>query len=104
MGPAAYAVVLLIALLISAQLTMLLDRGRTFPQRLRNLGLTGDAFGLLWIGLLVLGATGALIGSLLNHPGPGASIGSGLALAAWLTAVVLAHRNPPGPGKHTADP
>ncbi len=102
MGPVAFVVVLVIALIISAQLAMMLDRDRTLRQRLRDLGTGGDAFSLLWIAMLLLGATGALIGSLVTHPGPGASIGLGLALTTWITAVVLAHRRPPGPGRHTS--
>jgi hypothetical protein len=103
MGPPAFAIVLVIALIISAQLAMMLDRGRTVSQRLRDFGIGGDAFGLLYIAMLLLGATGALIGSLLAHPGPGAATGLALAVLSWLAAVVLAHRNPPGPGRHASN-
>ncbi|WP_432943427.1 hypothetical protein ACQPXM_00100 [Kribbella sp. CA-253562] len=102
MGPPAFVIVLVIALIISAQLSMMLDRSRTLSQRLRDLGGSGDAFGLHYIAMLMLGATGALFGSLLSHPGPGAATGLALALLTWLAAVVLAHRNPPGPGKHAS--
>lgn len=102
MGPAAFVVVLVIALIISAQLTMMLDRHRTLVQRLQDLGWGGDAFGLLWIALLLSAATGALIGSLTNHPGPGAVIGLVIAIAGWVVAVVLAHRGTPARGKHTS--
>lgn len=102
MGPPAFAIVLVIALIISAQLAVMLDRGRTLSQRLRDLGTGGDAFGLLYIAMLVLGPTGTLLGSLLAHPGPGAAAGLALAVLTWLAAVVLAHRHRPGPGRHAS--
>jgi hypothetical protein len=100
MSPPAYAVALVIALIISAQTAMLMDRDHTLSQKLRALG--PDAFGLLLIAALALGSAGALIGNLLAHPGPGGATGLTLAFVTWIAAVVLAHRNPPGPGKHTS--
>ncbi|MEV6284585.1 hypothetical protein [Kribbella sp. NPDC051770] len=93
---------LVIALIISTQLLMLQERGRPLAKRLRDLGWGGDAFGLLWIAFLLLGGIAAFIGSFFDHPGPAAAIGMALALACWSTAVILAHRGNPGPGKHTS--
>jgi hypothetical protein len=101
MGPPAFAVALVIALIISAQMAMLMDRDHTLAQKLRALG--SDAFGLLLIAALTLGSAGALIGSLLAHPGRGAATGLTLAVLTWLAAVVLAHRSPPGPGEHASN-
>ena len=93
--------VLAVAVAISAQILLLMARGRPLDKRLRDLGAGGgDAFGLLLIALLTLGAAGAFIGSLLHAPGPGAATGLALALLTWTTAAIQAHRRPQPPARH----
>ncbi|GAA3136460.1 hypothetical protein JOF29_001217 [Kribbella aluminosa] len=92
MGTVPYLLALVVAVVVSAQLLLTMKPNRPLAKRLRDLGTGGDAFGLLIVAILTLTATGALIGSLTNSPATGAAIGLVMALAAWTTAVIHAHR------------
>lgn len=91
MGTAAYVIVLIVALVLSAQVLLLTARRRPLRHRLRDLGTGGDSFGILLTGLLTLGSAGAVGGSLAGAPAFGAAVGVLLALLIWTTAVVRAH-------------
>ena len=97
MGTAAYVIVLMVALVLSAQVLLLTERRRPLRHRLRDLGAGGDSFGILLAGVLTLGAVGALGGSVVGAPGFGGAVGVLLALLSWTTAVVRAHRRTPPP-------
>jgi len=101
-GVLPYALGLLIALVLSAQLLLLMERDRPLAKRLRDLSTGGDAFSILFAAFLTLGTLGALLGSLLHAPAPGAATGLTLALLTWITAVVQAHRRPQPPARHSA--
>ncbi|GAA1580906.1 hypothetical protein GCM10009804_41880 [Kribbella hippodromi] len=85
---------LLVALVISAQILMLMQRRRPAAKRLRDLGTGGDAYALLFAGMLTATATGAVAGSLLDAPGSGAAAGLVLAVLTWTAAVLWTHRRP----------
>jgi hypothetical protein len=91
---------LVVALVISVQIVLLNGRRRSLGKRLRDLGWGGDAFGLLFGGVITIGATGTVVGSLLGSPGAGGAAGLVLALVTWTTAVVWAHRQPQSPPRH----
>jgi nitrate reductase gamma subunit len=55
---------LVVALAISAQVLMLMECHRPIDKRLRDLGWGGDAFALLLVLMLTIGAVGAVVGSL----------------------------------------
>jgi hypothetical protein len=95
-----YVLGAVIAVVVGAQLLLLMHRRRPLDKRLRDLGPGGDAFGLLLAGLLTLGATGALTGSLLGSPAHGGAAGLLLALALWITAIIWAHNRPHPPARH----
>ncbi|WP_141854021.1 hypothetical protein [Kribbella jejuensis] len=100
MGIAAYVLVLLVAVVLSAQLLLLTARRRPLNSRLRDLATGGDSFTLLLAGLLTLGAIGAFVGSLAGTPATGASVGLLAAFLSWTVAVVRAHRRPQPPARH----
>ncbi|WBQ06780.1 hypothetical protein [Kribbella sp. CA-293567] len=100
MGSVPFVLLLMIAIVISAQIFMLTDRHRPIDQRLRDLGTGGAAFSLLFVGMLTMGSTGALVGSLFSAPGGGGAGGLVLALLSWTVAVILAHRRPQPPARH----
>jgi hypothetical protein len=79
---------------------LVMGRRRPIEKRLRDLGTGGDAFGILLAGLLMFGATGAGVGSLVGSPGSGGAIGLVLALLTWTSAVVWAHHRPQPPPRH----
>jgi hypothetical protein len=87
-----YLLVLAVALVISAQVLMLMERGRPLDKRLRDLSWGGDASSLLLVAMLTVGASATVIGSLLGRPAIGGATGLVLALVIWTAAVVWAHR------------
>ncbi|MEV6272970.1 hypothetical protein AB0L64_37780 [Kribbella sp. NPDC051936] len=76
----------MIALVLSAQILLLMERDRPLAKRLRDLSTGGDALSILFAAFLTLGTLGALLGSLLHAPAPGAATGLTLALLTWITA------------------
>lgn len=100
MGTVPFILGLVVALVVSGQLLMLMDRHRSIVMRLRDLGWGGDAFGLLLVGVLTVGAAGAVVGSLFSAPGGGAAAGLVLALLIWTAALIWAHRQPQSPARH----
>ncbi|NIK56934.1 hypothetical protein [Kribbella shirazensis] len=100
MGIAPFVLLLVVALVLSAQVLLLMERRRPLDKRLRDLGTGGDGCALLLAALLTLGATGAAIGSLLGSAGTGAAAGLALASLTWTTAVIHAHRRPQPPARH----
>lgn len=95
-----YLLALAVAIVISAQLLLTMRPRRPLTKRLRDLGTTGDAFGLLIAAALPLTTAGATLGSLADSPATGATIGLLAALATWTTAVIHAHRRPQPPPRH----
>ncbi|WP_427889281.1 hypothetical protein ACQHIV_38610 [Kribbella sp. GL6] len=95
-----YLLALAVAIIVSAQLLLTTHPRRPLTKRLRDLGTTGDSFGLLLATALPLTTAGATVGSLFNSPTTGATIALLLALAAWTTAVIHAHRRPQPPPRH----
>lgn len=91
---------LVVAVVISAQIVLLMGGRRPLDKRLRDLGTGGDAFGLLWAALLTMGAVVGVIGSLLGVAGAGGAVGVVLALLTWTSAVIWAHRRPQPPARH----
>jgi uncharacterized membrane protein YsdA (DUF1294 family) len=100
MGTVAALILLALAVIISAQLLMMMDRRKPLAARLRNLNEGGDSSGLLFIGLLLGGALGAVIGSLFNHASTAAAAGAGVGLLSWLFGLIWAHRRPQPPARH----
>ncbi|RZT20127.1 hypothetical protein EV649_3269 [Kribbella sp. VKM Ac-2569] len=100
MGTVPLVLGLVVAVVISAQIVLLMGGRRPLDKRLRDLGTGGDAFALLWAAVLTMGAVGAVIGSLLDVPGAGGAVGVVLALLTWTAAVVWAHRRPQPPARH----
>jgi hypothetical protein len=94
MGTVAFVLLVVVALVIDAQILMLMERHRPIDKRLRDLGWGGDAFGLLFVGMLTMGSIGAVVGSLVSAPGGGGAGGLALALLTWTVAVIWAHRRP----------
>lgn len=99
-GAIRYLLVLAIAVIISGQILMVIERGKSLTVRLRDLGLGGDGITLLGVALLIAGAAGALLGDLLGSASFGAGSGALLAACTWTAAVVLAHRQPEPPAQH----
>ncbi len=99
-GTVPFVLGLLVALVISGQVLMLLERHRSIDKRLRDLGWGGDAFALLLVGMLTMGSAGAVVGSLFSAPGGGGAAGLVLALLTWTAAVIWAHRQPRSPARH----
>lgn len=95
-----FVLVLVVAVVVSAQVLMLMEPRRAFDVRLRDLGRGGDAFALLLAGLLTSGAVGATVGSLAGSPGGGAATGLVLAFLTWTAAAIWAHRRPQPPSRH----
>lgn len=93
-------VVLAIAVIVSAQILMVMERRNSIGVRLRDLGVGGDGISLLGIASLIGGASGALLGDLLGSPSLGATSGLLLAICTWATAVVCAHLQPEPPARH----
>lgn len=91
---------LVVALVISTQIMMLMERHRAIDRRLRDLGMGGDAFSLLAIGMLTMGSAGAVVGSIVKAAGVGGAVGLALSLAVWTGAVLWAHRQPQPPARH----
>lgn len=89
-GTIAWLVILVAALVLSAQLLMLTDRGKPWTKRLTDLGAGGDAYALAGAGMLTAGGVGAVVGSLLGYAGAGGAAGVVLALLAWTVVVVRA--------------
>lgn len=102
MGTVPFVLVLVVALVLCAQILLLMDRHRRLDKRLRDLGTGGDGCALLLVAALALGATGAVIGSLLGNPGTGAAAGLVVAILAWGIAAIRAHRRPQPPARHQA--
>jgi hypothetical protein len=84
--------VLIVAVVISGQVLMLMERGRSVRKRLRDLSLGGDASALLLVGALLCGALGMLLGSLWDRAVVGVVAGLVVDLMSWVAAVVWAHR------------
>jgi hypothetical protein len=99
-GTVPFILGLVVALVISGQLLMLMERHRPIDKRLRDLGWGGDAFALLLVGMLTMGAAGAVVGSLFSAPGGGGLVGLVLALLLWSAVVIWAHRQPQPPARH----
>lgn len=91
---------LLVASVISAQVVMLMGRGRSMRKRLRDLSWGGDASSLLVVAALLTSAVGAVVGSLLDGALLGAGVGALVALLVWAVAVAWAHRGPQTPPRH----
>lgn len=91
---------LLVASLISAQVGVLMERGRSMRKRLRDLSWGGDASSLLLVAALMTSAVGAVLGSLFDGALLGAGVGALLALLVWAVAVAWAHREPDTPPRH----
>jgi hypothetical protein len=87
-------------IVISAQILMLMERHRPIDKRLRDLGKGGDAYSLLFVGMLTIGSIGAVVGSLFSGPGGGGAGGLVLALLTWTVAVTWAHRRRQRPARH----
>ncbi|MGW6280327.1 hypothetical protein [Kribbella sp. NPDC055071] len=85
----------LVASLISAQVVMLMERGRSMRERLGDVSWGGDASSLLLVAALMTGAVGAVVGSLRGGALIGAGVGIVVALLAWAAAVAWAHRQQP---------
>ena len=100
MGTVPFVLLLVVALVISAQILMLMERHRPIDKRLRDLGKGGDAYALLFVGMLTIGSIGAVVGSLFSAPGGGGAGGLVLALLTWTVAVMWAHRRPQRPARH----
>ncbi|MFF1823357.1 hypothetical protein ACFVWG_39010 [Kribbella sp. NPDC058245] len=98
-----YALLLIVATVVSAQLLMLASRRRPLAARLRDLSESGDVATIGGAVLLMCGSLGALIGHLFNHPGDGAATGLAVALLAITIAVIWAHRRPQPPPRHRDD-
>ena len=92
-SPLHYALVLLLALVIGAQVLMLMESDRSLRQRLRDLSWGGDASSVLLASALICGALGSLLGSLWGSAGIGAGAGLVLSVAGWAAAVGWAHRS-----------
>jgi hypothetical protein len=93
--------VLVVASVISAQVMMLMERGRSMRQRLRDLSGGGDASSLLLVAALMSGAVGAVVGSLGGGALVGGGVGIIVAMLGWTVAVAWAHRGPQSP-RHRA--
>jgi hypothetical protein len=91
---------MLVASLISAQVVMLMERGRSMRKRLRDLSWGGDASSLLLVAALMTGAVGAVVGSFRDGALFGAGVGAAVALLVWAVAVAWAHREPQTPPRH----
>lgn len=100
MGTLPALILLALAVIVSAQLLMMMGRRKPLATRLRSLDEGGDSSSLLIIGLLLGGALGAVIGSLFNNTGTGAAAGLGAGLLTWLLALVWAHKRPQPPARH----
>jgi hypothetical protein len=83
--------------LISAQVLMLMERGRSMRRRLRDLSWGGDAASLLLVAALMTGAVGAVVGSFRDGAVIGGAAGMIVALLGWAVAVAWAHRQPESP-------
>ena len=104
MGAIAYLLLVVLAVLVSAQLLILMDRGVPVRKRLRDLGYGGDATFLLVVALLIGSALGAFIGYFLNAVGTGATVGLVSGGVVWLAAAAWAHTRPrQTPGTHRGD-
>jgi hypothetical protein len=86
--------VLLVAVVVSAQVLMLMESDRSVRQRLRDLSWGGDASSVLLAAALICGALGLLLGSLWGSAGIGAGTGLLLSVVAWAAAVGWAHQRP----------
>lgn len=95
-----YLLALVGALALSGQLLLMTKRGCPIGKRLRDVETGGDAFTLLIVGVLTLGAAGAVLGSLVRFPAIGAAVGSAVTLTSWTVAVAHAHRHPHPPARH----
>jgi len=100
MGTVTALILLVLAVIISAQFLMMMGRRKPLAARLRSLGEGGDSTGLLFIGLLLGGALGAVIGSLFNHASTGAAAGAGVGLLSWFLGLIWAHKRPQPPARH----
>ncbi|WP_328321179.1 hypothetical protein OHA70_23730 [Kribbella sp. NBC_00382] len=96
MTPLHYALVLLLAVVLSAQVLMLMESNRSLRQRLCDLSWGGDASSVLLAAALICGALGLLLGSLWWRAGLGAGAGLLLSVAGWAAAVGWAHRSTDG--------
>ena len=72
MGAVAYLLLVVLAVLVSAQLLILMDRGIPLRKRLRDLGTGGDAASLLVV-VLLMGSSRSWPAILLVGWGPGGS-------------------------------
>jgi hypothetical protein len=93
--------VLVVASVISAQVMMLMERGRSMRQRLRDLSGGGDASSLLLVAALMTGGVGAVVGSFGDGALAGGGAGVVVAVLGWTVAVAWAHRRPESP-RHRA--
>lgn len=98
-----YALLVVVAAVISAQLLMLSSRRKPLASRLRDLNEGGDMATIGGAAFLMCGSVGALLGHLLGSPGTGAAAGLAVALVATATAVIWAHRRPQPPPRHRDD-
>ncbi|MEU4604889.1 hypothetical protein AB0F43_18060 [Kribbella sp. NPDC023972] len=94
--------VLVVASVISAQVLMLMERGRSMRKRLRDLSWGGDASSILLVAALMTGSVGAVVGSLRNGAMVGGGAGMIIALLGWAAAVAWAHQQPQSPPRHRA--
>src|SRR5438874_9849284 len=86
-GTVPFVLGLVVAVVISGQVLLPMERHRSIGKRLRDLGKGGDAFALLLAALLTFGAPAAVIGSLAGSPGRGGTAGLVLAFLTWTVAV-----------------
>ncbi|MEU4391955.1 hypothetical protein [Kribbella sp. NPDC023855] len=98
MGTTGYLLLLLLAVVLSAQTFLLMGRRKPLDKRLRDLG--NDSFGLLSIVLLLGGTLGALLGHLANHVPAGTAAGLATGFLTWIVAVIRAHTKPSPPPRH----
>ena len=83
MGAIAYLLLVLMAAIISAQLTMMMDRRVPLHKRFRDWRTGGDAWCLLFTALLLGSTLGAFVGCLLDAAGIGAVIGLIVGSLSW---------------------
>ena len=87
-----YLLALVIAIVVSLSMLMLMDRGRTLGQRLRDFSIGGDGWALIITSGLVLTVAGAVVGSLFDQVDAGVTAGLAIAIMLWIIELIWANQ------------
>jgi hypothetical protein len=87
-----YLLALVIAIVVSLSTPMLIDRGKTPGQRLRDFSISGDGWILILTSGAVLAVAGAVVGSLVDQVDAGVTAGIAIAVTLWIIGLIWANK------------